>query len=59
MIRCPNCGSTAQPKIIDSEHYIWQGEVSVIIAYKCGCGRMFATREVFKRENEEIFDENI
>lgn len=59
MIKCPKCGSTAQSKIINSEDYIWQNEVSIIITYKCGCGKMFTTREVFKRENEEIIDENI
>lgn len=59
MVRCPNCGSTAQPKIINSEHFIWYGEVVIIITYKCGCGKVFSTREIFKRENEKIINENI
>lgn len=41
MTRCPNCGSSAQPKVIETE-YIEDGlEIEVIRTYKCGCGQMF------------------
>lgn len=57
MVRCPNCGSTAQPKIADSQHFVWSNTVSVFIKYKCGCGQVFTTNEVFERKNEKIINE--
>lgn len=57
MVRCPNCGSTAQPKIADSQHFVWKNEVSIFIKYKCGCGQEFTTREIFERKNEQIINE--
>lgn len=35
MIKCPNCGSTTQVKLINTDHrkdYEW------VDIYKCGCG---------------------
>ena len=35
MIKCPNCGSTAQIKFIESYHYTTK---SIAEKYECGCG---------------------
>lgn len=41
MTRCPNCGSSAQVRVTDTE-YIENGwEIEVIHTYKCGCGCVF------------------
>ena len=41
MFRCPNCGSSSQPKVIDTE-YIEDGwDITIVRHYKCGCGQCF------------------
>lgn len=35
MIKCPNCGSTAQIKLIDSYHYTAN---NLAEKYECSCG---------------------
>lgn len=46
MIKCPNCGSTAQPKQIDrEEREISCYTIEVVRTYKCGCGEVFTTKE--------------
>lgn len=35
MIKCPNCGSTAQITLIDKYHY---GKGKIAEEYECGCG---------------------
>jgi hypothetical protein len=41
MVKCPNCGSSAQPKVVATE-YIENGwTIEVVRTYKCGCGQMF------------------
>lgn len=42
MIKCPNCGSTAQVKILFHYKY-WDG--SCHTKYHCGCGCAFQTTE--------------
>ena len=37
MVKCPNCGSTAQIKLIDTTHMI-SNQVSE--KYECGCGAL-------------------
>ena len=37
MVKCPNCGSTAQVKVIGQK---W-GEKTAIRKYQCGCGCEF------------------
>lgn len=54
MIKCPNCGSTAQVKLKNHETYIWQNEIAVYLDYKCGCGQHFITSIITNRENEKI-----
>lgn len=39
MIKCPNCGSSAQPKLIANEYYYTvKNSMKVVHRYKCGCG---------------------
>lgn len=40
LIRCPNCGSTAQPRRVSGPH-ISDNEVWFYEQYKCGCGAYF------------------
>lgn len=48
MIKCPNCGSTAQFKII------YEGETShqLYRKFKCGCG---TTAEITYKKTEVVF----
>lgn len=59
MIRCPNCSSTAQLKVIDHDTYIWRNGGSVYITYRCGCGRGFVIRVPFDIAKGEMYDEEI
>lgn len=43
MVRCPNCGSTAQVKKVFSNHSTAIG--AQCNHYKCGCGCTFSTRQ--------------
>ena len=46
MIKCPNCGSTAQPKQIDRQEYeLSCYTIEVVRTYKCGCGKVFTEKE--------------
>lgn len=55
MIKCPKCGSTAQPRAIDHQSFVWKFSVSVYLTYECGCGCKFATRLEADRENEKFY----
>ena len=52
MIKCPNCGSTAQPKLI------WEDRASYstkkIKEYTCGCGCTFET--IFELKETKILE---
>ena len=41
MTRCPNCGSTSQPKVVATEYTEDGWTIEVVRTYKCGCGQMF------------------
>ena len=43
MIKCPNCGSTAQVKEIFSNYST--SIKALCKSYKCGCGCLFHTRQ--------------
>ena len=48
MLKCPNCGSTAQPTLIDT---LWSEDgwtAYRINKYKCGCGHHFETIATFE-----------
>lgn len=49
MIRCPNCGSTAQVRIIEQETFVWhERHTDTINKCQCGCGKQFAYHEETK-----------
>jgi hypothetical protein len=41
MAQCPNCGSSAQPKVVGTEYNEDGWTIKVVRTYKCGCGQMF------------------
>lgn len=56
MIKCPNCGSSAQVKLFDDE---FEDDPCGAIRYKtylCGCGRMFITHSYYREITNEIID---
>lgn len=53
MIKCPNCGSTAQLMMRDSEHFLWRDQITIYITYSCGCGHTFVTKETYERDEEK------
>ena len=56
MVRCSNCGSTAQPKLQKiEEQELTCYTIEVTRTYKCGCGEVFAIKEY---KNGEYFNEN-
>ena len=53
MVKCPNCGSTAQVKVLcaDDLNQIWVGSLNVVYQHLyCGCGCVFARLFEFKEE---------
>ena len=38
MNKCPNCGSTAQPKLLTTEYNENGWSIEVVRIYICGCG---------------------
>lgn len=47
MIKCPNCGSTAQVEVIDTNYYEDGWEIEVERFYACGCGCNFIGRATY------------
>ena len=41
MTRCPHCGSSAQPKVIETKCNEDGWTIKVVRTYKCGCGQIF------------------
>lgn len=58
MIKCPNCGSTAQPYIEDVNFEYDETSASVMYSYKCGCGKRFSTITIYVNELGEQLIEN-
>ena len=48
MRNCPNCGSSAQVKLLSTEGvYMDVDEVVVYKTYGCGCGERFKTSQIY------------
>lgn len=41
MGKCPNCGSTAQPKLLTTEYNEDGWSIEVVRTYICGCGCVY------------------
>ena len=52
MIRCPNCGSTAQVKFLSDYQYT---DTLYMKKYECGCGATII--ENFERKNMLVYTE--
>ena len=47
MCKCPNCGSSAQPRVIATEYNEDGWTIEVVRTYKCGCDQMFTGTSYF------------
>ena len=46
MIKCPNCGSTAQVRIIEQKTFTpHERHIDTVYKCQCGCGKQFAYHE--------------
>jgi DNA-directed RNA polymerase subunit RPC12/RpoP len=59
MVRCPNCGSTAQVRKYDWDiHFDSENEITINRQYLCkGCGHLFSTDQLYKADGEEIVND--
>lgn len=58
MIKCPNCGSTAQPFIEDVNFDYDETTASVVYSYRCSCGKRYSTIIIYETEKgEQLIDE--
>lgn len=53
-MRCPNCGSSAQPKVVSTEYHEDGWEIEVVRHYVCGCGEKFVGLSYYNSEGYEI-----
>ena len=60
MIKCPWCGSTTQPKLINTHEAEFKGHIDIIQRYECGCScvfdRKFALYDIFIVKVEKSID---
>ena len=57
MARCPNCGSTAQPKLMTTEYNEDGWSIEIVRYYLCGCGETFTGKSYYNcQECYEIVD---
>ena len=56
--KCPNCGSTAQVYVVDTE-FEEQGEEYLVkyTTYGCGCKHLWLTSTVYWQEGEERIED--
>lgn len=57
MIKCPNCGSTAQIEILKTEYKEDGAIIEVIRYYRCGCGREFTTSSLYQWDGFEFIED--
>lgn len=55
-MRCPNCGSSAQPKVVSTEYHEDEWDIKVVRHYVCGCGKKFIDLSYYKCEGYEIIE---
>lgn len=53
MIKCPNCGSTAQTEPLEVQYYEDGWSIYVERWYHCGCGQGFTTSTTYKSDGDE------
>jgi hypothetical protein len=55
--QCPNCGSTAQPYIVETVFEDQGDHIIKYITYHCGCKHSWLTSTVYKQEGEERIED--
>ena len=53
-MKCPTCGSSAQPKLIDTDYRENGRTIEKICHYKCGCETNFMTVTVYENTGVEV-----
>ena len=53
-MRCPNCGSSAQPKVVSTEYHEYGWDIEVMRHYVCGCGEKFIGISYYRNDGCEI-----
>ena len=53
-MKCPNCGSSSQPKLVDTEYKEDGWDIEVIRHYKCGCTTEFIGVTIYKSDGIEF-----
>jgi transcriptional regulator NrdR family protein len=57
MMKCPNCGSYAQLKVVKTEYEENGWTISVVRHYECGCGIRFVGQSWYESDGFEALSE--
>ncbi len=55
--QCPNCGSTAQPYIVETVFEDQGDHIIKYITYHCGCKHSWITSTLYEQEDEERIED--
>ena len=58
-VKCPNCGSTAQISVVDTEFEEQGNHIVKYTTYYCGCKHLFLTSAVYEQQGEERVEDFI
>ena len=54
MIKCVNCGSSAQLRVVKTDYNEDGWTISVVRHYECGCGAHFTGESWYQSEGFEV-----
>lgn len=54
--QCPNCGSTAQVKVLNTEFEAQGDHIVKYTTYGCGCKHLWITSTVYQQTGEELIE---
>lgn len=55
--QCPNCGSTAQVYVVDTEFEEQGDHIVKYTTYGCGCKHLWLTSTVYQQTGEELIED--
>lgn len=55
--QCPNCGSTAQVKVLNTEFEAQDDHIVKYTTYGCGCKNLWITSTVYQQTGEELIED--
>ena len=55
--QCPNCGSTAQVYVVDTEFEEQGDHIVRYITYGCGCKHLWLTSTTYQQTGEELIED--